>query len=133
MATGTDGGHGQAAFEQALPVNAVHIVAQNVALGNIARQLNRSAFLMTTSAELGDLDRGGRRTLGRWPQDVMGAVAALATGGQRVAPFHSASMQTGGKLRRLVRVAAPAIDRRELLGVRKLLRIDVGVAVGAFK
>lgn len=132
MTTGADGRNGEAALVQALAVNTVHVVAEDIVLRDVPGQLNRRTFLMATAAQLRDLHYGSWRTLRGRTQDVVTAVAIFATRRQRIATLDGPSMETFGELLLLVGVTASAIDRRQFVCVGEFFGIDVGVAAIAF-
>ena len=125
VAAGADRRHGQAALEEALAVDAVHVVFQDVGLGDLPRQADRRAFAMAAAAEARDLHDGDRGTGARGTQDVVRAVARLAARGGGVAGRRPPAVHALDVLLLLVPVAGPAVDLRQLVRVRKLLHVAV--------
>ena len=81
VATGANCRHDQAATEQALAMDTLRIVFQDLVLRDIVSKLHGSAFVMTAATQKRDLgDRCGRTGIGR-PQDVVSSMAIGAARG----------------------------------------------------
>ena len=126
VAARADRGHGQALLEEALTVDRVPVVGEDVRLGDLPRQADGRALLVAAAAEPRDFDRRGARAGRARASDVVRAVAALAPRGLAVARGRLPTMDARGELLGLLGVATAAVDRREPLRVGNFL--DVGVA-----
>ena len=133
VAAVTDSRDREAALEQSLTVDTVHVVAEDVVLGDVAREADWGTFTMATATELRHFHGGGGRAGRGGALDVVSSVAILAGGSEFVATFHCPSVEAFGVLGLLVGVAGSAVDRGEFVGVRQLLGIHAGVAVRALE
>src|SRR5437660_1570866 len=75
MAARADGRDCETTLVEAFTMDAVHVVAEDVVLRNVPRQLDWGALLVTTAAELGHLHGGGWGTRRPRTLDVVAAVA----------------------------------------------------------
>ena len=129
MATGAHGRHGQALLVESLAMDAVHVVAQNVRLRNLARERDGGALLVALTAEPGDLHGGSGRTLSGRALDSVRAVAELARGRQLIAARDGPAVQAVRELLLLAGMAGAALHRLQLLGMGKLLDCsEIGMA-----
>jgi hypothetical protein len=115
-------------------MDAVHVVAEDVALRDVVCEGNRRALAMALPAQPGNAHRGNRRIGIGPPQNIMCSVALLARRSRPVATLGRDAMQALVVLRLLIGVAAPAVHSGELLFVREFLnRRKICMAVTAFK
>jgi hypothetical protein len=127
VATATDGGHGEALFEESHAVNAVLVVLEDVGLGDIASLADRRIFAMTTATELGDIDGRYRRAEVRGRQNLMSTVAELAAGSIGVVLGGFLPVDAGGVLVLLFDMAAATVHPTKFIGMRDFLDVLVTV------
>ena len=115
-------------------MDAVHVVAQNIRLWNLARERDARAFLVALAAQPGDLHGGSGRTLGGRAFDGVRAMADLARRCQLIAARDGPAVQAIRELRQFVRMAGAALHGLQLFGMRKLLDCgQIGMARSAFQ
>ena len=130
----TSGAEPCAAPLQRLAVDAVVELAADVAAGQLALRDDRRRCRGTSSTWPRGW-RGWSRDAGSFDaQDVVRAVAVGAGGGDAsLPPLRALPCTVPAYSRDRLLVAARAVDRLQLVGVRQLVRRHVGVAVGALE
>ena len=133
MATGANGGNGQALLEEADTMDAVLVILRNVGLRDGARLANFAVLAVTGAAKGRNVDGGDLGLQIGWRQDVMRRCADMAEFASRsigVILRRLFPMDTAAILALLLTVAQAAIDRSQLFRMRHLF--DIAVARDAF-
>jgi hypothetical protein len=131
MTARAHGGHGQALPEQADTVNAVLVIFQNVRLREGPCLADRGVFPVAATAKPWNVDRGDGRLQVGWSQNVVRAVAQLATGRVGIRLGCPLTVDAGLVLVLLFTVTLAAIHPRQLVRVRRFL--NIAVAGNAFE
>lgn len=115
----TGGCNGQASLEQALAVDALRIVGQDIFLWNVVDTGYRCSFTMARSTKHGDIHFVGFRAEIRRGKNIVLAVALFAGGSIRSASFEGLAVYSGGEIILRLGVAGPAAHRGKLLRMGK--------------
>ncbi len=110
VAAGAGGGHGQAALQQALAVDALGVGLDDAVLLALVAHGGLLALAVAAGAELGDVVGEGGRAGVDLAQDLVGAVALLAGGGVQVAVGHELAVPARRVLLGHLGVAGGAVD-----------------------